>query len=139
MRAGFSIIEVLAAVALIAIAILPLYGLQRTLADASFRLSEAGTLLELEQSALDYIAVINPDRQPEGEDRIGGWTINWTSEPIASDPAPDGVAGSGLYAITLYEVTVTLVRRQQIHSFTLRQLGWTQVRDPFGDAMLGVP
>lgn len=139
MRAGFSLIEVLAAVALIAIAILPLYGLQRTLADASFRISDTAARVELEQSALDYIAAINPDERPEGTEQIGSWTMRWTSEVIAHDPAPDGVAGTGFYAITLYEVSVELVRPPQTHRFTLRQLGWTQVTDAIGNPVIRTP
>ncbi|MGP1276146.1 MAG: prepilin-type N-terminal cleavage/methylation domain-containing protein [Caulobacterales bacterium] len=135
-RKGFSLIEVLAAVALMALAIMPLYQLQRTLADAALRMSRAGELADMEQSALGLIATINPDQMAEGTETIGAWTMSWTSERIAYNPAPDGMTGRGIYSISLYEVTVTLRRDDREHSFTVRQLGWTQTRDMFGDVMI---
>lgn len=127
-------IEVLAAVALMALVILPLYQLQRSLADASLRMSHAGERTDVEQSALSLIATINPDTMEEGSETIGAWTMEWTSERIAHDPSPDGLSGGGIYAISLYEITVTLTRGRDEHVFTVRQLGWTQTRDMFGDA-----
>lgn len=136
MRSGFSLIEVLAAVALMALVILPLYQLQRSLADASLRMSRAGERTDVEQSALSLIATINPDAMAEGSEAIGPWTMDWTSERIAHNPSPDGLSGGGIYAISLYEVTITLTRGQDEHVFTVRQLGWTQTRDMFGDFII---
>jgi prepilin-type N-terminal cleavage/methylation domain-containing protein len=134
-RSGFSLIEVLAAVALMALVILPLYQLQRSLADASLRMRQAGERADLEQSAISFVATINPDIVAEGTEMIGEWSMTWSSERIAHDPSPDGLAGGGIYAISLYEVTVTLTRGQEQHVFQTRQLGWTQTLDIFGDVV----
>lgn len=135
-REGFSLIEVLAAVALMALVIMPLYQLQRTLADASLRMARSGEMADVQQSALSLIATINPDQMAEGTESIGAWTMDWTSERVAYNPSPDGMTGRGIYSISLYDVTVTLRRDGQEQSFTVRQLGWTQTRDMFGDVVI---
>jgi len=129
-RPGFSIVEVLAAIGLLAIAMLPLYQLQQTLANASFRVERTAQTLSAKENALAWMETVNPMLMPEGQTEIGGWLVSWTSTPVASVPLAEGYRGSSIYALGLYEVEVSVSRNGIQDSFTLRKLGWRQVRDP---------
>jgi len=123
-HAGLSVMETLVAVALIAIAIAPLYQLQRTLADAAIQLEETAARLEAEESALDFIAAINPMQRPSGELDLGAWTMRWESRIIAEEQPADGFLDGFAFDIALYEITVTLERDGRTRTLTMRRLGW---------------
>lgn len=125
-RDGLSVMETLVAVALIAIALAPLYQLQRTLADASIQLEDTAQRLEAEESALDFIAAINPMERPEGELDLGQWSMRWESRVIDEERPADGYVGGFAFDVALYEVTVTLERQGRARELKLRRLGWSR-------------
>lgn len=129
-RDGFSVIEVLAAIALIAVAMIPLYRLQQTLANASFRIERTAQTLAAKENALAWMETVNPMSDPDGETVLGGWRVSWHAAPIAEVPLAEGYRGSSIFALGLYEVEVTVERNGVRDSFILRKTGWRQVRDP---------
>lgn len=129
-RAGFSIMETLVAIALLAIAVIPLYALNQTLAQSAARLQTTTALLEAEESALAYLQAIDPVLEPEGELVLGEWRLSWTTQPVAIEQNADGYLGPGLYSVGLYEISATLERGERRRSFTLRRVSWVQSRDP---------
>jgi general secretion pathway protein I len=131
-RPGFSVMETLVAVALLAIAVIPLYAFQQALADSAARLQTTAMALEAEESALALLQAIDPIAEPEGEMMLGEWRLTWTSTELAYNPDAEGVFGRGLYAIGLYEIRAELERNGTVRSFTLRRVGWRRVRDPLG-------
>ena len=124
MNRGFSVIEALAAIALLSIAMLPLFELQRTLSQSAIRLEQATADLDAQQSALSLISALNPMEMPEGEENLGAWTVSWTSELITGEAPADGYAGSSNFAVNLYDVTVQVRRADRTREFTVRKLGW---------------
>ena len=132
-RIGFSVVEVLASVALLAIALVPLFQLQRTLADAAIGLERAAEIAEMEESALALVATVNPMTVSEGAQMLGEWSMRWRAEPIVAERFADGYLGQSNFNVALYEITVTLERDALVREFTVRQLGWRVVRDEFGD------
>lgn len=131
-RAGFSVVEVLAAIALIAVAMIPLYQLQRALADAAFRLEQSAAALEAKENALAWLETVNPQLQPDGEIMIGGWLVRWQARPVATVPIARGYLGESIHSVGLYDVEVRMERNGRSDSFTVRKIGWEQVRDPLG-------
>ncbi len=129
-RAGFSVMETLVAVALLAIAIIPLYAFQQTLANAAQRLQTASDLLDAQESALAILQTMDPVAQPAGEMDLGEWRLSWESRELASEQPADGYLGTSIWGITLYEVDATLERGATRHAFSIRRVGWIQVRDP---------
>ena len=81
-RPGFSVMETLVAVALLAIAILPLYAFQQTLADTAARLQTASALLDAQESALAVLQTIDPIAEPQGEMDLGEWRLSWESREL---------------------------------------------------------
>lgn len=129
-RAGFSVMETLVAVALLAIAVIPLYTFQQILANTTARLQTATSLLDAQESALAILETIDPVAEPEGEMIIGDWRLTWESRELTSESPADGYLGSSIWGVGLYEVTANLARGEARHSFTIRRVGWVQLRDP---------
>lgn len=129
-RDGFSIIEVLAAVALISVAIVPLFQFQRTLTDAVVSIERNVEALEISRSALALVSTINPAKSPDGCDQLGEWSVCWASERIAFEADADGFLGQSSFAIGLYEITITISIGSYQKVLGVRQLGWVLIRDP---------
>lgn len=130
-RAGFSIMETLVSVALLSIAIIPLYTLQQTLAQSAARLQETTERVEAQESAIAYLETLDIYASPEGQTELGEWTLSWTSQVIAFEENADGYLGPGLYSIGLFEISARLERGTQQYDYTVRRVGWLQTRSGF--------
>lgn len=129
-RPGFSIMETLVAIALLAIAVIPLYAFQQTLANTAARLQTASELLDAQESALAVLQTIDPIAQPSGEMDLGEWRLSWQSRELVSERPADGFLGSSIWGVGLYEINATLERGDTRHEIRFRRTGWVQVRDP---------
>lgn len=138
-RRGFSVMEVLVAIALLSIAMLPLIQLQRTLADATFRVEAALERASARESALAYLASINISERPEGEMDLGKWRLIWRSDLVAQEANPVGFSGFSNFAVALYRVEARLVSDDMQFTFSVDQVGWTLVRDPLAEFGLNTP
>lgn len=125
--------EALVAIALLSIAMLPLFQLQRTLSSATFRIENALDRASVRESALAYVSSLNLSERPEGEMELGDWEMSWRSEILAQDPSPSGFGGFSNFALALYRVDVRLVSDGAEFTFTVDQVGWTLVRDPLAE------
>jgi len=123
--------ETLVAIALLALAIIPLYSFQQTLADSAARLQGAAAALEAEESALAYLQAIDPIAEPEGEFLLGEWRLSWSSREIASEAPANGYLGSSYYRISLVEISAKLEKDSLERTFILRRVAWVQIIDPF--------
>lgn len=122
--------EALVAVALIGVAMAPLYLFQQTLADASLSVSNQLEGIEAQESAVAFLSAFDPIAEPNGEMQIGGWSLVWSAEPIAGENPADGYFGGGNYAIYLYEIEAELSRGTRVRRIKLRRVAWELVRSP---------
>ena len=129
-RQGFSIMETLVAIAILALTILPLYSFQQTLADTAARLQSAASLMTAQESALAVLQSIDPVSQPSGEMQLGEWRLTWESRELAAERPADGYLGTSIWGVGLYEITARLESGDRSQQFSIRQVGWEQVRDP---------
>ncbi|MEQ1819919.1 MAG: hypothetical protein ABL871_15060 [Terricaulis sp.] len=84
LETGFSTLEVIAAVAIIGIALVPIAALQTQLARSQARLAETHTQTTAVQNALSLLREVNPMLTPSGQRDLGGrTTLNWTSAPVS--------------------------------------------------------
>ena len=123
---GFSVLEALAAVALIALAFLPLLALQGQLTRTVIAVERAEAGVKNMKSALSYLRVINPAMKSEGEERIGDARLIWSARPASAErPALDQGGAPGRFVIQLYDIDAVLAyedgRRAE---FTVRAVGW---------------
>lgn len=128
-RDGFSIIEALAATALLAIAMVPVYDMLTSLHAASIRLQYATQVPFVEASAIALITgpgmadAGTPEGQ--GELSIDGWHVEWSRQALTS---PEPAAGSmGVEMIDIWLEQIELVftldgyRQTSVHT----RLAWS--------------
>ncbi|MFZ1643036.1 MAG: type II secretion system protein [Candidatus Contendobacter sp.] len=129
--AGFSLLEAIVALALVASVGTTLLS---WLNGSLIGLNRARAVSELQvarRNALAYLELINPMTTPEGEAKLGDWTLRWRVSEI--EPARDGLdyPGLSLYQVGLYDIEVRLERgADEAEIFVLRQVGYRQVREP---------
>ncbi len=107
LRRGFSVIEALAAVALLALALAPLYSMLQQITSATLRIErfvEArevnGTVSSLVQSGMGV---------PE---EIQGWSVTVTMNEPGSEEAVDGYLGGQYFTLLTENYTVTLRKNE---------------------------
>ncbi len=125
-QAGFSLLEALVAVALIAAAFLPLLALQGQLARTVIAVERAETNVKDMTSALSYLRVMNPMKTPEGSEKIGDATLSWTARPVSDErPALDQGGAPGRFMLQLYDIEAEIIYEDgRRTAFTVRALGW---------------
>lgn len=135
-QSGFSLLESLVAVALIAAAFLPLLTLQGQLTRTVVAIERAETNVKDMSSALSFLRVMNPSRTTEGTERLGDATLSWRARPVSDErPALDRGGAPGRFLLQLYDVDAVIAyedgRRAE---FTIRALGW-RPKAPFSEGL----
>lgn len=123
---GLTLTEVLVAVALIAVAMLPLLELQSRLANSAVRLEMASEALTARRSASAFLALLNPMATPEGEERLGGAVLSWTVTPLTAQTSTTTVGGEGgRHLVRLYRINAVIrFPDGRVERFTQTQMGW---------------
>ncbi|MEA2754936.1 MAG: ral secretion pathway protein [Aliidongia sp.] len=130
--AGFTLLEAIVAIAVLAAALLPLYALISNVSRSAFRVDEANRRAEIETDALNIMSAINPLDQPTGAIDLGPYAVRWTAqtliEPIDGSAYPSGISA---FRIGLYnaKVDVTAPDGRVLVSFPLRMIGYKHVRN----------
>lgn len=128
-KAGFSLLEALAALTIAAVSLAALMGMQYQLVDAQRRSDAAIAKADVKKDALVLIREINPDENPEGEIALPpNRTIRWTSTALTEPKLSAGFPnGDGRFMVTLYRVAIEVVDAQGnlLDSFEVERLGWT--------------
>ncbi len=124
--AGFSVLEAIIAVAILAVAFLPLLALQGQMTRTTIALERNEKLITAKRSALAYVSTLNLTRDPRGSLDLGQASMRWTAIPVSEERMVRGAGGDeGRFAITLYDVQVTLdFADQRPQEFTVRAIGW---------------
>ncbi|MEQ1619008.1 MAG: prepilin-type N-terminal cleavage/methylation domain-containing protein [Terricaulis sp.] len=122
-QSGFSVIEALVAVAIIAVAILPLASLQGQVSRTAGRQQQAQLSLAAERSAMAALRDLNVMETPDGALELGGdRVLRWQAHPISSAAATN----SGEFSVALYAVQAQVAdhRGREIAKFSVDQVGW---------------
>lgn len=126
-EAGFSTLEVIAAVAIVAIALLPIAALQTQLARSQGRLAEAHAETTSAQSALALLRDINPMLTPTGERRLDDrTTLVWTSAPASDLRRSITPAG---FEVQLYRIHAQVRGAGAATELQLDLIGWRKISD----------
>ena len=126
---GFSTLEVIAAVAIVGIALVPIAALQAQLTRSQARLEEAHADSTAVQNAMALLREVNPMLTPSGERRFSdGATLTWTSTPASPVRASTNAPG---FAVQLYRVSAN-VRRPGAPATTIQVdlIGWRTAAEP---------
>ncbi len=133
---GFSLLEAMAAVALIAVAFLPFLALQSRLSETALAIDRAERIVVAKKSALAFLRVINPAARPQGSEQAGEAILTWNASPAGPErPALDSGGGENRFVVQIYRIDARLVFVDgQESRFTVDALGWRTVR-PAGEAL----
>ena len=149
--AGFSLLEAIVALTVMALALIPLIAFIGQSADQLSRAGEANERSLVTQSVLALMEPLNPMAQPEGvlplDDQI---EVSWRTEVIVPPPegAPLGTQLPG-FRVGFYGVTVAVRRNNEPwFDFMMRKVGYQNMRlgglggglgGDLSDGMMGEP
>ncbi len=129
-QSGFSAMEALVAVAIVAVAMVPLASLQGQVSRDAARQQAEQARLASERSALVLLRAVNPMQEPSGIRELGGGLVlHWTARPI-SEAAPTNAGG---FDVALYRIEAQIQDsgRRPLANFAVDQVGWrTQTEQP---------
>ena len=125
---GFSTLEVIAAVAIIAIALVPIAALQAQLAHSQARLAETHAETTAVQNALSQLREVNPMATPSGQRRLDDSTaLTWSSAPASSLRQSVNPPG---FDVQLYRVSGQIRRVDgAVTSVQIDLVGWRRQGD----------
>lgn len=133
---GFSLLEAIVALVVMASTLLVLYGWLSSSTMALTRVQAQSRALEDARSALAIMETVNPMLEPRGRRGVGPITVAWESTPKAARRS--GISRAGmptLFDFTLVDVDVKVMREGRlVKQFRMRRAGWEAVRDLSGEA-----
>jgi general secretion pathway protein I len=122
---GFSLLEVIVAMVLIASVGLGLYAWINTNLISLGRVQDHNQRKEAILNALDFMERVNPMEEPSGKAEAGPYVIQWETRLV--EPERNGV-GVTRYRFGLYNTEVRVERdEQEITVFHLRQVGYQPI------------
>jgi Tfp pilus assembly protein PilV len=125
---GFSALEALAALLILAVALGPIFSLRAQSAQAISRQQETLRNINADRNMLALISRINVMAEPNGERQVDGYAqISWRATPISDERETLAYRGErGSFIIALYRVEVTIQSPGRIdpHTLVLDQVGW---------------
>jgi|SRR5580658_422908 general secretion pathway protein I len=131
-QAGFTLLEAIVAIAVLAAALVPLYMLISSVSRSAFRVDQANRRAEIETDALNIMSTINPMDKPSGSLDLGPYAVRWTAQPVLApidgSSYPSGVSA---FKIGLFNAKIDVARPdgQILVSFPLRMIGYSHVRN----------
>ena len=128
-ESGFSTLEVIAAVAIIGVALIPIAALQVQLSRGQARLAEAHTESTDVHNAMALLRDVNPMLTPEGQRRLDDrTTLTWTSAPVSGLRQSRNPPG---FDVQLYRVEGA-IRRQNapVTAVQIDLIGWRPSSTP---------
>ena len=129
-QAGFSVIEAIAAVALIAVAFLPLLALQGQLSRTALAVERAEATVVAKKNALARLRATNPMLEPRGVEDLGGALLAWRAVPVEPEkPALDAGGAPGRFSVALFNIEARLLFPDgREETFVVQGVGWRATR-----------
>ena len=129
-QSGFTLLEAVVAIAILAAAALPLYAFFSRSLDGLYRAAEVNRESQASLTAIAFLSGLNPMERPTGEDTLGPLRLRWkTHEVIPTTDAIGYPRGLGLYQVALYEVTGEILDGNRVRAtVAVRLVGYRRAR-----------
>lgn len=127
-QSGFSVIEALAAMAIVAMALLPLASLQGQVSRAGAHQQTVRERIAAERNAMALLRDINVMDEQSGMRRLSDdLVLRWTATPVSRAVRTN----LGSFEVALFTVRAELVRGDgaPVAAFALEQIGWRAIAD----------
>lgn len=130
-QAGFSLLEAIVALSILAMSAMALYGWLNSNLVLLKRVDDVYQSVQTVESALEWISIMDPHVQPEGEQEIAGALVRWRFVPMGSSlPAKDMQGNLSVNDAQLFRAEVEIWRdSKQLARFDVVQLGLQAQRD----------
>jgi len=127
---GFTLLEAIVAMVLMATSLLALYGWLSTSTISLNRAQAQTHAVEDARSALAVVETINPMSEPQGERELPPLLVRWQSTPVAQRrPGLSRIGMTTQFDFILYQVDVEVLRDgERVRDFSFRKAGWEVVR-----------
>jgi len=131
-KAGFSVLEALVALALLAAALLPLYALQSSAGRAALAVERAHDRLALDRLAMNHLDPLNPALHQSGELAASGGFVRWRAEPYGpSRPIVSVTGQAGRFRAQMYRIRVEIAPQHgAVREWSMDRIGWTASAGP---------
>ena len=127
-KAGYSLVEALAALAIAAACLAALVDVQTQLVKAERQRLDRVAAADLEHAGLALLHDVNPAAEPRGWRVVGGGTrLTWTSRLVAPMRRQTaGLADYGGFDVALYRIDARVLDARGVlrHAFSVDQVGW---------------
>ncbi len=136
---GFSTIEVMVMVAIVALSLIPIMGVQSQVVRAytSYKGQYAETTLVA--NSLELITKLNPLETPQGSLPLdSNSALYWQATPISARVRVIAYpSGSGDFEVMLFRVDVTIatLAGEEVRRFSVDQLGWSKLQIEASEAL----
>ncbi len=132
---GFSVLEAMVAMAILAAAMLPLLHLQGQFMRTITGFERASDRIAIRENVVNLIAAQNIDQNLQGEFIQGQYRIQWQARPLQpAQIARDVDEGEGRFTVSIYSVEVVVTTPfRQTDRFHIKALGWTAIRPVIGE------
>jgi prepilin-type N-terminal cleavage/methylation domain-containing protein len=123
--AGFTLIEVVVALAILAVVLFAFYEFLSGSLAASGRVHDAADAYDHDQNALALVANLNPMDQPEGVFDLGEYRIRWKASLIGEVRRTTAYpAGVGRFSVALYRVVLDFPDNPELSAVAVTKLGY---------------
>ena len=137
---GFTLLEMVVALAIFAAAILALYGLFNTNLISLGRVQDASKRIPVAQHVMEMLGSVNPREESAGAFRHDGFDIRWSARLLEPERSgQDGLGALGAFDLGLYELEFEISERgRPVDLWRMRLVGYEKVRelDPLAETFL---
>ena len=132
---GFSLLEAIVALTIMATCLLALYAWLSTSTFALNRVSANARAVQDARAAVAVMETVNPMTEPEGKRDLPPLEIRWRAQPLTERRAGMSQAGGATPVdFRLYQLDVEVLRNgQTVRDFSLRKTGWEIARPRSSD------
>jgi len=133
-QGGFSLLEAMVAIVILAAASMAFYGLFNTNLITLNRVQEVSREVPLVLQAVEYLTAMNLTRESAGEFDIDTAQVQWQAELIEPyRQSQNGRGFLGYFQVGLYSVEFTVIDRgSPLGTYRFRTVGYEKVREPGG-------
>lgn len=124
-QTGFTLLEAIVALSVLAMAAMALYGWLNSNLLLLKRVDEVYQSVEAVESALEWVSILDPYAQPDGEQDIAGTLVSWRFVPLGNSlPARDMHGNLSVNDAQLFRAEVEIRRGdKRLARFDVVQLG----------------
>lgn len=124
-QTGFTLLEAIVALSVLAMAAMALYGWLNSNLLLLKRVDEVYQSVEAVESALEWVSILDPYSQPDGEQEIAGALVTWRFVPVGGSlPARDTYGNLSVNDAQLFRAEVEVHRgEKRLARFDVVQLG----------------